>query len=189
MNIKKHTLFFYSIVILTVFLTSCSNTDDPTNIPPFVNPGGVPSTANTLTATIDGKDFKTVSCSGSRFFFALDTNLIITCPLTNGFVELNINGYTAAGTYAIGPLDTTAEGNRYNLIKYSYMDSSIFETIAYQTPAASPGIPDVGSLTITELTDTSLKATFNATLTHTTGSSGAQTISITNAGVNVHIPK
>jgi hypothetical protein len=177
----------YPLLFLLAFLTSCSKTDNPTSAnPPFVNPGGVPSSSNTLTATIDGTDYKSVSTTGSKFVFALDTSFIVTSTLTNGTVELNINGYTTAGTYPIGPLDNS---NRYNLIKYSYFDSSSFEAISYQTPAAAPGITEVGSVTITELTDTSLKATFNATLTHTKGSSGAETIRITNTGVNVRITK
>jgi len=190
MTIKQYTYNFLLVVILSGFLLSCKNsTEAPPTTPPFVNPGGVPTTSNTLTATIDGKDYKSVSCSSSRFVFALDTSLIVTSTLTNGTVELNINGYATPGTYPVGPLDNSGGGNRYNLIKYSYVDSSISETISYQTPPAAPGIPDVGSITISEFTDTSLKATFNATLTQTKGSSGASTISITNAGVNVRITK
>lgn len=183
----RHFHSTYLLIALFISLNSCNKSDSPTSpTPPFVNPGGVPTTINTLTATIDGKDYKSVSISASRFVFALDTSLIVTSTLTNGTVEVNINGYTDAGTYPIGPLDNS---NRYNLIKYIFFDSTNFETLSYQTPAAAPGNPEVGSLTIMELTDTSLKATFTATLTQTKGSSGSQTISIKNAGVNVRISK
>ena len=62
------------------------------------------------------------------------------------------------------------------------------DTVKYLTPQPVIGNPSVGTLKITELTDTTMKATFNATLTKTHGTSGAPTVKIS-GGVNAILPK
>jgi hypothetical protein len=185
----RFTFSLHSLVVLLGFLTSCGSTDNSSNSAPFVNPGGVPSTVNTLTATIDGKDFKSVLCFGSKFVF-FDTNIIVSgVDLNNQGIGIGITGYNTPGTYPMGSMDTSNGMIRFNIMTFTTIISSTHDTLEYQTPTGSPGDPGVGSITIVELTDTSLKATFNAVLTKTKGISGASTISITNGGVNVTLPK
>jgi hypothetical protein len=62
------------------------------------------------------------------------------------------------------------------------------DTIKYLTPQPTIGSPPVGTLKLAELTSTTLKATFNATLTKMQGIAGAPTIKIA-GGVNSILPK
>lgn len=183
--------YSFSLLLLIVFLgllNSCGSTDSTTSAPPFVNPGGVPTTINTMTATIDGKDFKSVFCVGLKVFIddTITSIIISGADLTRG-LGLGITGHKTTGTYPVGSMDTSGGAIRFITMNYNEIKASIHDTLFYQTPFASPDDPPVGSLTIVELTQTSLKATFNATLTKSQGISGASTITITNGGVNVQL--
>ena len=62
------------------------------------------------------------------------------------------------------------------------------DTVEYISPQPVFGTPSVGTLKIFELTSTTFKATFSATLTKMQGVAGAPTVQIS-GGVNAILPK
>lgn len=172
----KKLLSVLSVVSLSALMfISCSKDSDTTG----TNNGGgsVPSTSNTMTVTIDGTAY-TLTAFGIKVTNGGNTAITIAGSDASGkVVGLSLSNISAAGTYDVGTFDpATSTGAN---MTYQYNDGS-GNGVAYATLA---GLTSVGKLTITELTATSMKGTFNATLTKISGS-GANTVVITKGGVN-----
>ena len=136
--------------------------------------------ANIMVVTVDGttytwKVFATDTIlTGQRVIMVtgIDTTVLITGGIRGGSFQL-IN-ISSPGTYDVGPI---IPGNGLIQMFYTLNDSTHY---ASPVPAAN----SVGKVIITELTKTSIRASFNGTLTRNVGSSGATTVSLTNGSVN-----
>ncbi len=168
----KKLLSLLSLSVL--LLVSCSKSSDTTS-----QNNTTVTPANTMTTAVDGVGF-TWAASGSTFFlpFPLPTTITtVTGQETSGAkgISLTLTNVTAAGTYAIGKGSVS--------LVYHFTDNAGAKTL-YNSPAQD----SVGKIIITELTSTSCKATFEATVTKSSGPAASPaTALITNGSVNATI--
>ncbi|MEI8135257.1 MAG: hypothetical protein WCH46_09340 [bacterium] len=179
---------FLAIVLFSLALSSCSNgnnigdvilpNNDTTN-----NSSWIPPSANTMKVAIDGK-YSTFTAFAFRLVIFGDSSIIVTgTSLNSTGVGLGTLGINTKGNYNIGTADTNSLGGPATVVMtYSYVAPGN-DTVKYASPNTVSSNP-VGSVTITELTETTFKAAFHATLTKKQGIAGNQTVAITNGGVN-----
>lgn len=148
-NFKLISIFVLSLAVMQ--LSSCSSDDDSGS-------GGGDAPAGKVTAKIDGQDFESFGSgaqSGGVFTVTpnsavlngidLNGNAIVITILTNNLQEQaydmdDANAITVTGAYT--RVDT----------------NDPFNPDSYAAPYMNSG--DVGTITITELTDTNVKGTF-----------------------------
>jgi len=184
MNIKHYLRLLAASLLACTFL-SCSKGGDTIG-PVNTNAELVPSTANTMIVSIDGAATITLQAYGVKALISGDTMSIVAGSDNQKGVGLGLLGIHSAGTYPIGTEDIA--GGRIQAVVMDYIYYLPGDTVKYLTPQPTPGSPSVGTLHLAELTGTTLKATFNATLTKTQGVAGAPTIKIA-GGVNAILPK
>ena len=176
--------YFLCILLLAaLMLTSCSKSGSPTSS--NNNSGGVPTTANTMDVTIDGTVRLGLAAQGSK---SSSSGLTVTAVVgfeaaTGKTVIITLTNITSIGTYDVGVTNFGSCSFSSVAMTYSTKDAS-GKSLNYSSPAA--GTSSVGQLVITEFTATSIKATFNATLSLQSGT-GPATVSITNGGLNAAI--
>ena len=185
MNIK-HYLRLLAASLLACTLLSCSKGGDTIGPVNTNDAETIPSTANTMIVSIDGAATITLQAYGVKALISGDTMSIVAGSDNQKGVGLGLLGIHSAGTYPIGTEDIA--GGRIQAVIMDYIYYLPGDTVKYLTPQPTQGSPPVGTLKLAELTSTTLKATFNATLTKTQGVAGAQTIKIA-GGVNAILPK
>ena len=173
-------------VVLALTLLSCSNGGDASSSNTYTDPLTIPTTLNTMIFSVDGSAIEITPAYTYLGTLLGDTVTLVAGVDNNGKATgVGLLGIHAAGTYPIGSEDTT--GGNIQAIDMDYIYYLPGDTVKYLTPQPIPGSPSVGTLKLTELTATSIKATFTATLTKTQGIAGAPTIKIA-GGVNAILP-
>lgn len=173
------------LMLSALLFVSCSKGGDTIGVVNTGdNTGAIPSTKNTMTVTINGT-VKTFQAFGFKFdLIGGDTSILVAGASPSyegvGFGTLLIH---STGKYNVGGMDSSGILKPIVTMNYQYIAPGN-DSVTYATEAVI-GTPPVGTLTITELTSTSLKAAFHATLKKKSGISGAATVDLTNGGVNV----
>ncbi len=167
---------FLLICIGAVAISSCSKSSNPTSTN---NNNGADTTSNgTMKITVDGTAYvlttataHTTATSGLRTVTVAGADNVTGRGC--GFTLTNISG---VGTYDIA---TSFSGSTPQVVfmTYEYKDAS-GNSVSFASPNTGAS---VGKITITEMSTTTLKATFNGTLTNTSGSG---TTTITNGIIN-----
>ena len=144
----------YMLLIMTVSLitlTGCSNDDDSSG-------GSGNAASGTLTASVDGTSFTSLEISSSATVANGDQNLIIIASNSDGNAfAMTIFGYSGPGTYPLG-----GGANITNTASYTETDVDLNNpqnstTEIWQAPFDDT---EVGSITISEETDTNVKGNF-----------------------------
>ncbi len=166
---------FLLICIGAVAISSCSKSSNPTSTN---NNNGADTTSNgTMKITVDGTAYVlTTATAHTTATSRLRTVTVAGADVTGkgcGFTLTNISG---VGTYDIA---TSFSGSTPQVVfmTYEYKDAS-GNSVSFASPNTGAS---VGKITITEMSTTTLKATFNGTLTNTSGSG---TTTITNGIIN-----
>jgi hypothetical protein len=156
------------VLALTTILTSCSSSDD--------GGGGGSAAAGTIQAKAGSANFK--SMTAATIAMNQGGMLIIQGSDASGkAIQLMLTGVTEAGTYEIS--DTAGIS-----VIGSYTEANISNPMNSQTWAAPyEDSGAVGSITISEITATTVKGTFNFTGKN---QDGEDTKAITNGAFNVN---
>lgn len=155
---------FAIVLALTTILTSCSSSDGG---------GGGGAAAGTIKAKAGSTNFK--SMTQASFAMRQGGMIIIQGSDASGkAIQLMITG-NATGTYQI------SDSGISNIASYTEVNTSTFTSTTWAAPYENSG--NVGSITITELTDTAVKGTFTFTGKN---QSGADTKAVTNGSFNVN---
>lgn len=161
-----------SLIAVMFLALSCSSDSD--------GGGGATAAAGTIKATVAGSGF--TSMAAATVANRVDFNGISTITLQGSnsggkTISLILNGVSAAGTYDIG-------GNNSITIVGSYIDTNIQNPMASATYVApTEGGAVMGSITISELTDTKIVGTFN--FTGTNQDDATDTKAVTNGAFNL----
>lgn len=157
-------LGFAIVLAVTTMLTSCSSSD-----------GGGGAAAGTITAKAGSVSFK--SMTQASYAMQQGGMLIIQGSDAQGrVIQLMLMGVSETGTYTIS--DTAGISVIAN---YSEMNLNTMSAVTWAAPYEDSGA--VGTITISEITDTGVKGTFNFTGKN---QSGADTKSVTNGAFNVN---
>jgi len=182
-----HYLRLLAASLCACSLLACSKGSDSVSPNTNTDAETIPSTPNTMTVSIDGSAVITLLTFGAKGILFGDTmSLAAGVDITQRGVGLGLLGIHAAGTYPIGTEDTVAGMPQAVVMDYIYYLPG--DTIKYLTPQPTLGSPPVGTLKLAELTDTTIKGTFHATLTKMHGIAGAPTVTIA-GGINAILPK
>jgi hypothetical protein len=166
MKTIKH--FSFAIVLaLTTILSSCSSSDD--------GGGGGTAAAGTIKAKAGSTNF--ISMTAATFAMQQGGMLIIQGSDASGkAIQLMLTGVTAAGTYEISDTAGISVIGSYTEVNLNTMSS-----VTWAAPFENSG--EVGSITITEITDTTVKGNFTFTGKNQNGS---DTKNVTNGAFNVN---
>ncbi|MFD2725381.1 DUF6252 family protein [Hyunsoonleella rubra] len=151
-NLKQIMLFVMVGSLLT--FTSCSNNDD----------GGGPSNAGsgTLVAKVDGTSFQSMEISSSATVANAGgtKNLIIIASNSDGNAfAFTIFGYTGEGTYKLTGADIAVTNTAsYTETNVNLSNPTASTTEIWQAPYDDT---EVGSVSVSEETDTHVKGTFS----------------------------
>jgi hypothetical protein len=168
-------------------LLACSKGSDPVSTITYTNPETIPSTSNTMIFSIDGSPVSTYFAFSAKGVLFGDTmNIVAGANYSQVGAGIGLLGIHGSGTYPIGTEDTS--GGMIQAIDMDYIYFLPGDTVKYLTPQPVIGSPPVGTLKLAELTDTTIKGTFHATLTKMQGIAGAPTVTIA-GGVNATLPK
>ncbi|MGB5982519.1 MAG: DUF6252 family protein [Nonlabens sp.] len=147
------TFLLFIAVTATISLTSCSSDDDSSG-------GGSQAGEGELVARVNGSSFQSISqgtvarltaTGGTEFLQITAVNLngeAMTLQLTRPTIEET-------------SYDIDDANNISAVATYTIVDTSTFQSTSYVAPYMNSG--DVGTITITELTATNVKGTFNFT--------------------------
>lgn len=137
------------MTVSLVTLTSCSNDDD--------NSGGDGGAASgTLVAKVDGTSYQSMEISSSATIANSGQNLIIIASNSDGNAfAFTIFGYDGPGTYPLG-----GGVNITNTASYTETDVSNPQNPSTEIWQAPFDDTEVGSITITEETETKVKGNF-----------------------------
>jgi len=173
---------FASILVLSlVAFTSCKSDSTSSNNNGSNNNGGgsVPTTSNTMTYTADGTSY-TQTAMGIKVNAGGQSTLTIAgadaTGRGTGFTLTNISG---TGSHDVGLMGMSGTTPSMIIMNYTYVNG--IDTVQYSTPTTM--LSSVGKLNITEMTATTFKGTFDATLTKLKGATGAATVHLV-GGVN-----
>ncbi|MDR6966397.1 hypothetical protein J2X31_000390 [Flavobacterium arsenatis] len=151
-TLKKISILFLATVLSTAVI-SCSGDDDGNPTPPTALEGQI-------TANVGGANFTSITQGTTAVKVATGGAFTITVQGTDlggRQLQLILNGVDATtGTYQI-----SQEAAISAIGSYTEVNTTTFTS---QTWAAPNGTDDVsGSITITEISDTNIKGTFNFT--------------------------
>lgn len=171
-TLKKIVLLL--VLITTVPLTSCSTDEDGGD-------GSAPS--GTLTASVDGKSYKSWEISSSATVANAGgvKNLVIIASNSDGNAfAITIFGYEGEGTYEL----TGANLGVTNIASYTSTDVNLANPTASTTQIWSAPYNDTkaGIVTITEESDSKVIGTFSFKAKDATGGS---VIDVTNGAFNL----
>lgn len=146
-NLKQFMLLIMIGSLVT--LTSCSNDDD--------NSGGDGDAASgTLVAKVDGSSYQSVEIASSATIANGGQNLIIIASNSDGNAfAFTVFGYSGPGTYPLG-----GGANITNTASYTETDVSNPQNPSTEIWQAPFDDTEVGSITVTEETDTNVKGNF-----------------------------
>jgi hypothetical protein len=167
MKTLKHFSFAIVLAMATI-LSSCSSSDD--------GGGGGSAAAGTIQAKAGGANFK--SMTAATFAMNQGGMLVIQgSDATGKAIQLMLAGVTEEGTYEISDTAGISVIGSYTVTNMSNpMDSD-----TWAAPYEDSGV--VGSVTISEITATTVKGTFNFTGKN---QDGEDTKAITNGAFNVN---
>jgi hypothetical protein len=174
-----------AILFLGAFVfASCKMSTSPNS-----TGGTVPTTANTMYITVGGvtdtlfvtgvdttyDGIKAIAVGGAGGAGGVASGVTASIALAN---------ITTAGSYKVGTLSLNGISPFYVVMEYSTTDKN--GTTSTYTSPTSPSLTtaSVGNVTIDTITNSSIQATFNGTLTL---QNGTATVTITNGGVNAMI--
>jgi hypothetical protein len=185
--IMKHRLFIFIIAAFcSIIAASCAK--DPNAVIGIVDLGGgsddlsfIPSSSNTMTVKINGAT-KLYSCYAFWYTIFGDSSLFIVGAAASDGVGIGTLGINSIGKYNVGSADTSLSQVRTVIMTYEYVAPGN-DTVKYAAESTS-GSQTAGTLTITQLTSTNVKAAFHATLTKQSGIAGGQTMTLTSGGIN-----
>lgn len=167
MRTIKH-LGFAIVLAVTTMLSSCSNSSDGGG-------GGGSAAAGTIKAKAGSTNF--TSMTQASFAMSQGGMLVIQgSDATGKAIQLALSGVTAAGTYEISDTSGISVVGSYTEVNLSTLTSKTWA-------APYEGSGAVGSITISEITATSVKGTFNFTGKNQEGS---DTKAVTNGAFNVN---
>ncbi len=166
---KLNQFMLLVMTISLVSLTACSNDDD--------GGGGGNAPSGTLTAKVDGTNYQSMEISSSATVASSGntTNLIIIATNSDGNAfAFTVFGYVGVGTYDFDGSVVTA----VNVASYTETDVDINNpqnstTEVWQAPYENSM---VGSVSISEETDTNIKGTFEFTCKNVNGDQSVKTI-------------
>lgn len=165
------SLFLAAFVALTTL--SCSGDDSGGST------GGV-AAAGTIEAKVGGSNFKsmTIATTALKVSVGGATSITIQGSDSSGkTIQLILNGVDATtGSYDIG-VDTNISA----VGTYTEINTSTFASTTWAAPYEGGGV--VGEITITEITDTNIKGTFN--FTGRNQENASDTKAVTNGAFNV----
>lgn len=157
--------------VLVIASTSCSTNDDEDG-------GEVNAASGTLAAKVDGTSYQSMEISSSATVANAGTaqNLVIIASNSDGNAfAMTIFGYTGVGTYEF----TGANIAVTNTASYTETDVDINNPLNSTTEVWQAPYDNtmVGSITISEETDTNVKGTFSFTCKNVNGDNSVKTIS------------
>lgn len=153
---------------LFIATSSCSNDDDASG-------GNNNAASGTLTAKVDGTSFRSMEISSSATLAntGSTSNLIIIASNSDGNAfAITIFGYTGPGTYGL----TGADPLVTNVASYTETDLSNISNPTTEIWQAPYDSTDVGSVTITEETDSNVKGTFSFSCKNVNGDNSVKNV-------------
>jgi hypothetical protein len=158
---------------LAVIFSSCSGDDD--------NGGGGSAAAGTIKARVGGANFTSLNMASFAMKQAIGSTYMITLQGSDASgkaIQLILNGVDGqTGTFQIGTETTISAVASYTELNMSNpMDSQ-----TWAAPYEDSGV--VGSITISEITDTNIKGTFNF---RGKNQEGSDTKEVTNGAFNLN---
>lgn len=155
--------------VLVIAATSCSTNDD--------GYGGGSAASGTLTAKVDGTDYQSMEISSSATVANVGQtqNLVVIASNSDGKAfAMTVFGYTGTGTYEFTGTNIAVT----NTASYTETDVDLSNpqnstTEVWQAPYDNTL---VGSITISEETDSKVKGTFNFTCKNVNGDNSVKTI-------------
>ncbi|HNP33632.1 MAG TPA: DUF6252 family protein [Flavobacterium sp.] len=158
------------VLALTSMLSSCSSDGDG---------GGSSASLGTLKGKVAGTNFTSMTAAtfATKVTAGGTTTVIVQgSDATGKAIHLMVMGTTvAAGTYQISDASISTEAS------YTEINLSTMSSTTWAAPYESSG--NVGSITISEITDTNVKGTFTFTGKN---QSGTDTKQVTNGAFNVN---
>lgn len=167
-HFKKQALSV--VIILSMVFVSCSSSDD--------SDGDIKAASGILVANVDGASYKSFEISSSATISNVSStakSLMIIATNSDGKAfSMTVFGYEGAGTYDF----TGANLAITNVASYSETDVNINNPTASTTEIWQAPYDDtkVGSITITEETDTKIKGTFSFTCKNVNGNNSIKNI-------------
>jgi len=161
------TLKQFMLLVMTmslVTLSSCSKSDDDGG-------GGGNAASGTLVAKVDGTSYQSMEISSSATLANDGQNLIIIASNSDGNAfAMTIFGYTGTGTYEFTGANITVT----NTAAYTEVDVS--NPTAPEIWQAPYDATLVGTISISEETDTKVKGTFEFTCKNVNGDQSIKNI-------------
>lgn len=170
-NFKQALKILFITMTLTTF--SCSSDDDSGN-------GAGTAGNGEVIATIDGTSFQSIT-QGTQAVRV--TNSGIT-SITISAVNLNgqaLNIFLTSNNIEATSYDFTDASGSLVSATYTIVDTQTFQSTSYASPFENSG--DVGTITITELTDTGINGTFEFDMSNQDSPSDIK--SVTNGSFNL----
>ncbi|WP_406684623.1 DUF6252 family protein [Seonamhaeicola sp. MEBiC1930] len=166
-DLKKIMLFLLVGILLT--FESCSNNDD--------TGGASNAPSGTLTAKIDGTSFQSMEISSSATIVdvGVNKNLVIIASNSDGNAfAITIFGYTGEGTYKLTGADLAVTNtSSYTETDVNLSNPTASTTEIWQAPYDNT---EVGSVSISEETDTKVIGTFSFTGKNVNGDGSVKSI-------------
>ena len=167
MRTLKQLVFFLTTISLVTF-SSCSSDDSGS---------GAVASSGILTAKVDGVNYKSMEISSSATIATAGPgeNLVIIATNSDGNAfSMTIIGYTGEGTYEF----TGANLAITNVASYTETDVNLSNPTASTTEIWQAPFDDtsVGSITITEETDTKVIGTFSFQCKNVNGDNSEKSI-------------
>jgi len=151
-TLKKISILFLATVLSTSII-SCAGDDDGNNVDPVAVEG-------TITANVGGANFTSIVQGTTAMKVAVGGTYTITIQGTDlggRQIQLILNGVDGeTGTYEI-----SQEAAISAIGSYIEVNTTTFTSKTWVAPFEDSGV--AGSITITEISDTNIKGTFNFT--------------------------
>lgn len=151
-TLKKISILFFATVLSTSII-SCSGDDEGNPVPPVALEGQI-------TASVGGNNFTSITQGTTAVKVATGDAYTITIQGTDlggRQIQLILNGVDGTtGTYEISP-----EASISAIGTYIEINTTTFTSQTWVAPFENSGV--TGSITITEISDTNIKGTFNFT--------------------------
>lgn len=163
---------------LAVIFSSCSGDDDNGG-------GGGSAAAGTIKARIGGSNFTSLNMASFAMKQATGSVYMITLQgsdASGNAIQLILNGVNGQpGTFEISPSAGISAIGSYTKININTSNPMASTSTTWAAPYESSGV--VGSITISEITDTNVKGTFNF---KGKNQEGSDTKEVTNGAFNLN---
>ena len=181
-TLMKHILLQLSLSVLLLASCGCKSSDTTgTNNNTTNDDGGkVPTAINTMDVTVNGTAFIGWSAIAQKVTSSGSTSInVVGSDVTVQGLTFTLRNISTTGTYDVGLVLTNGTTVSDVIMTCTTQDGNGAPVLYANPPAETES---VGKLTVTELTATSIKATFHATLPLRNGN-GPSTVTITKGGV------